>query len=72
MKKRTEMETPAGTLPCAKCKVKPALSRVELMIGPWFDLTCFTCDYDVSRRSVPLVVEAWNLVQQRPKNPEAR
>ena len=58
------MATPADVLPCAKCKERPALARVELMIGPFFDLTCFKCDYDVSRRSVDSVTEAWNYLQR--------
>jgi hypothetical protein len=58
-----ELETPPDALPCAKCKAPPALSRVQLMIGPYFDLTCFECDYDVSRRSVAKAVEAWNRLQ---------
>jgi hypothetical protein len=64
MGSRVELKTPDDVLECATCHKLPALSRVETLLGTMYDLTCFKCDYDVSRRTIPSVTEHWNLWQK--------
>lgn len=62
--RRKEMPTPPEVVPCRKCGNTPALSSVDLIFGLFYDLTCFKCNYDMSRRTVADLVAQWNAHNQ--------